>query len=292
MSADDTQPGRDELQFDRVETGQPLPDGDAANPAVTCAVCQKPIDTEYYHINGKPVCESCRHVVSSAATTPRGAGPLLRAVLFGVGAAIAGAAIYYGVIALTGLEIGIVAILIGYMVGYSVRKAAAGRGGRRFQILAVALTYWSVGLAYTPLAFKELSKGSDGAGDTTAVSRSDSSRADSVRAGVLQIDSARSNPARGDSMPIDSARATTSAASDSLSTMPPGPRSFLLGLAIGLVFVFALPIIAIVGSMPSGLISAFIIFIGLRQAWQMTATPKLEVSGPYRVGTRASPAGD
>jgi hypothetical protein len=82
----------------------------------------------------------------------------VRAAIFGVGAAIAGAILYYGVIAITNLEIGIVAIAIGYMVGYAIRRATGGRGGRRLQILAIVLTYWSVGLAYTPVAFKQLAK--------------------------------------------------------------------------------------------------------------------------------------
>ena len=43
--------------------------------------------------------------------------------------------------------------------GLRVRKGAGGRGGRRFQILAVVLTYWAVGLAYTPLAFKGIDAG-------------------------------------------------------------------------------------------------------------------------------------
>jgi len=60
------------------------------------------------------------------ATSGKGAGKLIRAGVFGLGAAIAGAAIYYAVMAIADLEIGIVAILIGYMVGYAVRKGAAG----------------------------------------------------------------------------------------------------------------------------------------------------------------------
>ena len=66
------------------------------------------------------------------------------------------AAIYFAVIALAHLEIGIVAILIGYMVGYAIRKGARGRGGLRFQVMAVALTYLSVAIAYTPLAVKQV----------------------------------------------------------------------------------------------------------------------------------------
>jgi len=60
---------------------------------------------------------------------------------------------------------------------------------------------------------------------------------------------------------------------------------------VGLVFLFgfiaALPVIMVVGSLPSGLISAAIIFFGMRQAWVMTGVSHLEISGPYRVGTAA-----
>jgi hypothetical protein len=51
-----------------------------------------------------------------------------------------------------------------------------------------------------------------------------------------------------------------------------------------LALIAALPVLTVVGSFPSGLISAFIIFIGMRQAWRMTGAPRLEVRGPYRVG--------
>jgi hypothetical protein len=37
------------------------------------------------------------------------------------------------------------------MVGRGVRHATGGRGGRRFQVLAIVLTYWAVGLAYVPV---------------------------------------------------------------------------------------------------------------------------------------------
>ena len=221
MSSDDAPANRNELQdlqFDRVETT--LPSGaPPASPGVTCVVCGKSVGAEYYTANGKPVCESCRAVVMSAAATPRSAGPLLLAALFGIGAAIAGAAIYYGVIALAHVEIGIVAILIGYMVGWAVRKGAGGRGGRRFQILAVVLTYFSVGLAYSPLAFKQLS--------------------------------------------------------GSIGALVP--------------LIFALPVMSILGSLPFGLISALIIFIGLRQAWVMTAPHVIDISGPFKVGTGPAP---
>jgi hypothetical protein len=217
-----------ELQFDRVDRGRFAPD--AASLGMSCPVCRKEIGAEYYQINGQPVYKSCLSAVE-AATTRRGLGPLLRAGLFGLGAAIAGAALYYAVLALAHLEIGLVAIVIGYMVGYSVRKGAGGRGGRRFQVLALVLAYWAVGLAYAPLAFHTQLTQMAPTGPTAV-----------------------------------------------------GVASLLYSLGVVFLLVFALPVLAIVGSMPGGILSALIIFFGLRQAWRMTAAPALEVFGPYKVG--------
>jgi hypothetical protein len=157
------------------------------------------------------------------------------------------------------------------MVGYAVRKGAGGRGGRRFQILAVVLTYWSVGLAYTPLAFKEAMKGK---GDSTA-----SSLADSASVGAT-LDSASAVTPAGD-------RNRAAAKADTSASSGRGAAVAIGGLFL---LVFALPVMSVVGSMPMGLIGAFIIFIGLRQAWTMTAAPKLEISGPYKVGAGPTPA--
>jgi len=213
------------LQLDRVITESatsPSPD----KPAVVCEFCQTSIDTEYYHVNGTMCCEGCRRRLESATETPRGFAPLVVAGAFGLGAGIVGAAIYYAVIAITHLEIGIVAILIGYMVGRAVRKGARGHGGLRFQILAVVLTYVSVALAYTPLVLQEM------------------------RAGRVES---------------------------------------LLALAMLLGFILALPVLAVFGSLPTSLIGGVIIGFGMQQAWKMTAAPRLDFLGPYRVGA-AEPA--
>src|SRR6266849_3575346 len=171
MPDQETQVGSEELQFDRVITDS-TSSAPPSKPAVICAACQTSIETEYYDVNGNIFCSRCRTASESAAETPRGVIPLMTAGAFGLGAGVIGAVIYYAVIAITHFEIGIVAILIGYMVGYAVRKGAGRRGGLRFQILAVALTYASVALAYTPLAIRGAS-GSNGSAQKVAVSTSE-----------------------------------------------------------------------------------------------------------------------
>lgn len=268
MSHDEAPAKPDALQFDRVETDATRPTTSDSGPEVTCSVCGKSVGDEYFHINGKSVCANCRDMVTAAAQTPRDTGALIKSGLLGVGAAIAGAAIYYGVIALTNFEIGLVAILIGYMVGWAVRKGAAGRGGRRFQVLALVLTYWAVGLAYTPLAFKGMKEGRQAASrDSTAAASGDSASAD----------------ADG---PSDAADSIGAPAKDDA---PSSGRDVLLAFGMFFVFVFALPVLYIVGSLPGGLLSALIIGIGLRQAWVMTGAAVLEISGPYKVGAGEAP---
>ena len=251
MSGEETPVGHEALQFDRVvtESGAAHAPG---TPAVVCAACHTAVKTAYFNINGLSVCDRCRQAVEAAAGTPRGIGPLVVAGLFGLGAAVAGAAIYYAVIAIAHLEIGIIAILIGYMVGYAVRKGARGRGGLRFQILAIVLTYASVGLAYTPLAIKQ---------------------AVDDRPPQAQA------PAPGDGGDV----AATAGGSRRTPTTDFDGGGFIVSFGL-LILIATLPVLVVMGSFPSGLITAFIIFIGMRQAWRMTRAPRLEVLGPYRVG--------
>jgi hypothetical protein len=75
----------------------------------------------------------------------------MRAALYGGGAALAGCALYALVAIVLHAEIGLIAILVGWMVGKAIRHASNGRGGRRQQILAVLLTYFAITTSYIPV---------------------------------------------------------------------------------------------------------------------------------------------
>jgi hypothetical protein len=248
MAQSDASAAGKALQFDRAISG---PDGVPPSPVVICAACKLTITTQYYDVNDHPLCGTCRAAAAAAAETPKGLMPFVKAAGLGAGAGVVGAAIYYAVIAIAHLEIGVVAILIGYMVGYSVRRGVNGRGGLRFQVLAAVLTYMAVALAYSPVAIQEAMRETKPATPATA---------------VAVTDVQRPAPAR------------------------PGKAGILLGVVIFSGLMLALPVLVVIGSMPSGLISAFIIFLGMRQAWKMTGAPIMRVAGPYRVGAaRATP---
>lgn len=211
---------------------------------VSCTICQRTIADEYFDVNGQSVCATCRDQLEQLTVTPREWSVFVRAGLLGLVAAILGAILYYAVIAITNFEIGLVAIAIGYMVGWAVRKATGGRGGRRFQVLALVLTYWAVGLAYTPLTFQQIAE---------------------------------------ENKKEAQAAAATPDARSAETTSEGAPVSIVLALGIVLLFSLALPVLMVVGSLPGGLISAAIIAFGMQQAWRMTGKPPLLISGPYRI---------
>lgn len=214
-------PHAGDLSFDRAIPVAAA--GDAGG--VTCASCRRTIPDAYHTANGEPVCGACRTGLEAAARGVRESGLLARATALGVGAMVAGAFVYWAVMRFAQLEIGLVAILNGWMVGKAMRKGADGRGGRALQVVAALLVYGSVALAYLPFALQR-------------------SLADYAG----------------------------------------------LGGAIALAaFTVALPVFAIIGSLPGGLLSALIIGFGMLQAWQLTGTPRIAFQGPFRVGGPGAP---
>lgn len=81
----------------------------------------------------------------------------LRAAAFGFAAAVAGAVVWGAILYYTHYQIGYVALLVGYIVGKSVRKGSGGRGGVGYQIMAILLTYCVAAAAHFPLAFEAFS---------------------------------------------------------------------------------------------------------------------------------------
>ena len=120
-------------------------------------------------------------------------------------------------------------------------------------MLAVVLTYWSVGLAYTPLVIQA------------------SRDADKADASSGAVAGNRSEAPDGTGSPEDS--------------------SFVGTMAYLFAFTFVLPVLVVVGSLPSGAISALIIGFGMHKAWQMTSVPHLQILGPFQIAAPAAPVG-
>ena len=112
------------------------------------------------------LCERCKMDLELAATQGTRAGRFLRAAVYGVGAGAVGSGIWYAVRAATGYEVGLIAVAVGFMVGAAVRKGSNGRGGWRYQALAMFLTYASIVSTYVPDIMTEIIKMGDRRGPT------------------------------------------------------------------------------------------------------------------------------
>src|SRR5687768_5166818 len=127
-----------------------LPDArEPAHPSNVCESCSRviaPAATHFYEI-GDRCTFMCAECAADRATVLRlqSAGlPYWRAVLFGLAAAGLGAAVWVFIVISTGLEIGIVASIIGWVVALGVRHGAGARRSTRLQVIAMAITAFTL----------------------------------------------------------------------------------------------------------------------------------------------------
>jgi hypothetical protein len=253
----------DSLQFDRAEYA-----GADSVPAFVCACCAAPIAGMYYHFGKTTLCAGCGKVRRRETGPDRSAGTFLRAAALGLGVAVVGALLYYGIIALMGAPIALLTIAIGWQVGRGVARATGGRSTRRHRVMAVALTYFSLVLAYTPFAMTAWQR----------VGSTASGSVDSATAATLSVATSDRSAVRSASF-ITVARAKY--ARDALA----GGR-IALALVVSVV-VLTLPLLVAGMSMPGGILSIFMMAYGLRMAWANTAPSGVAATGPYAVGRRA-----
>lgn len=253
--------GEDSLQFDRAEfSGE-------GEPEFRCTSCSTQLTDTYYRVNGNPVCPTCNSV-SQIAIEPEssGMGRFLRALLYGTGAAAAGTLLYYGIFWVSGgWEFGLVAIIVGIMVGKAVFVGSGSRGGWKYQALAMFLTYASIVTSYVPSIIEELQKPENQVAAETA----ESAQAQSAGTGEI---------VEGEAIPAPAV--TQSPDEEPLTT-----TGVAFGLLAILALSFALPFLA--GF--ENILGLIIIGIGLYEAWKLNKRQETITDGPYQVGAAPPP---
>lgn len=253
----------DELQFDHAE---PV-DEDAAAP-LTCTGCGRPIDDVYYEVNGEVRCGVCCERMEAARRGGSRAGRVVRATIFGGLAGAVGAGIYYAVAALTGYEIGLVALLVGLLVGGAVRLGAHARGGWFYQCLAMFLTYAAIGVSYSFFVMQAIAE------DPSLLEPN--------------MPAASTAPATGETGAGASAVESRSVEDPNkpLEDLSAGQALVGLGLALVLMLFVALALPILVGiDAPFALL---ILGIALYEAWKINKRQPLQITGPYSIGDDTS----
>jgi hypothetical protein len=114
-------------------------------------VCGQPIADTYYEISSRVACPRCRERLAAEWSAGTPASRLAAAAAFGAGAALVGALGWFAIMEITGLNLGIVALAVGWLVGRAVGRGSRGRGGLGYQVLAALLTYASIAGALASL---------------------------------------------------------------------------------------------------------------------------------------------
>lgn len=212
-----------------------------------CRICSNLISGDYYRVNNLMACPACGEQALSGQPKDSHAA-FARGLLLGSLGAVAGLILYATVNIVTGWTIGYLALAVGWLVGKGITKGSNGLGGRRYQIAAVLLTYFAISMAAIPIGISYAIKHRpDAAQKSTA---------------------GNSNPGT---------------ASSQTPTHPKRPAN--LGAAVGglLLLGLASPFLEFTGNIGSAAIGLFILFLGLRIAWAITAAKQLSVDGPFNV---------
>jgi hypothetical protein len=233
------------LQFDKVEA---VPGAETAPGPGSCAACNAALVHQYWASEDKTLCSSCAAEIRQRNAARPGFKGLLRAGLFGSAAAALGCGIYY-LVSLTGWEFGLIAIVVGLLVGFAVRKGSGGHGGLAYQLLAVALTYCAITLTNLPYAVE----------------------------GLLQAEHEEAQPAAGGAE-------REAGVPEETRTQPSTSQAHIGHYVVGFVLALALPFL----SGTENIMGLVILAIGLWEAWKINRRVEMPLLGPYPIEAPAS----
>jgi hypothetical protein len=263
-------PDQDDLQFESAVPSQAGAAGQALGNGPACGSCGQPIEVYYYEAAGQSICRKCKGTLEMAQGGGGGATRgMLGAVALGGLAALLGAAIYLGIAFGTGYEVGLIAVLVGFLVGKGVFVGSGRQGGRRYQVLATVLTYFAISVTYVPQMLMQVM-------EETTVSATDA--ATEAAAGVA------TGAAAGASA-VESAPSTDGGAVEGTALIGGGVGA-IVGLA-GFMLLVA-PVKVILSDFPGSVISLIIIGVGLMQAWQGAKRQAVEIKGPFKLADQAN----
>jgi hypothetical protein len=177
----------------------------------------------------------------------------LRSVLYGVGAAFAGLALYAIFSVMTGIFSGLVALAVQWMVSHAMLAGSGGTGGRRHQIVAVVLVYFAVSGAAVPIFFYQLHK--------------IQARHDAVEAELSEVDHSSSGER---TVVIQKQRPVRQT-----------HFNYVFMATMAFILLFFSPFLALAGGIFGGLLGLVMLGLGMYMAWSnLSGAYKPTIVGP------------
>jgi len=277
----------DGLSFERAEFNE------GAKRTLTCGFCNQEVYKNYFEINGRIACERCRYAVERQLTGSSRGIRFLLALGAGMGAAGVGAALWYAVTALSGYEFGLIAVVVGVMVGYAVRWGSRGTGGWLYQALAIFLTYMSIVSTYVPTMISQLREMAESDQQAAVAQQGEISAPSDQPVAIVQEGevAGTSNQQTAVVQPGETSSAAAEVSESTAGSLESGAGEVTLGgtvLAFGALLLLAAAVPFLGGF--ENIIGILIIGFALYEAWKINRRVPLELSGPYNVGETTSTA--
>lgn len=237
----------------------------SSSTCLTCEQCAQAIQTEYWTVGASLLCTSCRATLDVLKDPPLDRATWRRVLVSGGSAALLGALVHLVIVSLTGAEFGFAALGVGLLVGGAVRKAAAGCGGIKLQIVAMAMTYVAVVTAYVP-----------------AVLTGFGAALDQEQAKLKAAGTAAGQG--GAVAPVQTSGATEPEPAPAPGAAPDEPVSLgaaLLGGVLVIVAAFAVAAAAPWLMVVDSPLVLLILMVALYQAWRLNARVRPVCRGPF-----------
>ncbi|MBV9948827.1 MAG: hypothetical protein JOZ69_18410 [Myxococcales bacterium] len=235
-----------ELRFDRATYAED------AGGGLPCANCRGPLGDAYWKWQRLVVCARCRDALAGRLRDSQSSARFARALVLGGLTALGCGVAYATLVGATHARFALATIGIAFVIARVLRKASLGIGGTRYQIAAVALTYFSATMGYIPEIW-----------------------------GSLRQQASAEHTERAASAPPPSPEAQGAAEPSGGSGKASGsPRDLVVAVVFLVGIMLAAPFLTATQA-PLGLI---IVGFGLWEAWKLSRGPPLHIEGPFRAG--------
>jgi hypothetical protein len=258
------------------------PAGAAPNPAayMSCSECRAPMREKYFSMNERPMCAKCCPKYARRIQRTDGPGAIWRVGLQGALVALLGVVALVVVIKIFPPARIFVVVPIGYLIGKRMMSSLDGYSTRRYQYLAVSLTYVCFLIGFTiPAIGAEQAARNRRAENRAKMQGTLATETDAIHEELTALNARRGSSADRPSRE-DLSKQNQSAA-------PAGKAEDGIGLGLAFVLFLFSPVFAMMQfRMMASAMGVMALGYALYQAWNQTDGQGmvLELRGPFRVG--------
>lgn len=254
---------------------------------MSCSECRAQMRDRYFALNERPICLKCRPKYALRISRTEGPGATWRVATQGLLVAVIGvvALVFAGMVWPSARILFL--IPIGYFIGKRMMSSLGGYSNRRYQYIAVGLTYVCFLIGFTASAVSEEREAQTRRTEIRAKMQGTmATQGDALRDEIAALNAQIGDPGdalSGEESPPEEQAAPAATKADAAE----------IGTGSAIVLLLFSPVLAMLqfGIMFSA-IGLLVLCYAMYQAWRQTDPQgmALELTGPFRVGQGPIPA--